>query len=150
MITIVDYGLGNVKAYMTIYKQLGLPSLLAQDTNNLLKASKLILPGVGAFDWAIQRLQSSGMREALYYLVLEKQVPVMGVCIGMQMMADHSEEGDQPGLCWIKGNVKRLDSSISSVKTPLPHMGWNDVDFKTPLHPLFNNINDPRFYFLHS
>jgi len=148
MITLVDYGLGNIQAFMHIYKRLNIPSTRATTTQELESATKIVLPGVGSFDWAMQRLQSSGMREALDYLVIEKKVPVLGICVGMQMMAQYSEEGVMAGLGWIPGEVKRFDEALFKTRTHLPHMGWNDVCFEE--NPLFNNLNNPRFYFLHS
>lgn len=148
MITLVDYGLGNIQAFMHIYKRLNLPCSRATMAEELQGAKKIILPGVGAFDWAMQRLQASGMREALDHLVLEKEVPVLGVCVGMQMMARRSDEGEMSGLGWIPGDVKRFDGALLKTKTHLPHMGWNDV--LPEKHPLFKDLAAPRFYFLHS
>lgn len=148
MIALVDYGLGNIQAFANIYKRLGVECAIAKDAESLLKASRLVLPGVGAFDWAMQRLEVSGMRPALDDLVLNRQVPVLGICVGMQMMANRSEEGQLAGLGWIQGEVKRFDSRLISTKTSLPHMGWNDIYPKD--HPLFVGVSDPRFYFLHS
>ena len=148
MITVVDYGLGNIQAIVSIYKFLGISCRIARDSQELSQASRLILPGVGAFDWAMQRLEVSGLRPVLDDLVLGRQVPVLGICVGMQMMANQSEEGSLLGLGWIPGEVKRFDEGLLSSKSSLPHMGWNDID---PIeHPLFANILDPRFYFLHS
>jgi len=148
MITIVDYGLGNIKAFVNIFKRLDIAFSVARDPVALVSASRLILPGVGAFDWAMQRLLDSGLRPVLDDLVLNRQVPVMGICVGMQMMSNRSEEGQLPGLGWIPGEVKRFDASSLSSKTGLPHMGWNDIYPSS--HPLFDNILSPRFYFLHS
>lgn len=148
MITIIDYGLGNIQAFANIYKQFCIPYCIAKNADELLNASHLILPGVGAFDWAMQRLEASGMRLALDDLVLNDHVPVLGICVGMQMMAKFSEEGQLAGLGWIQGEVKRFDTRLFSTKTTLPHMGWNDVQPK--LHPLFTGITNSRFYFLHS
>lgn len=148
MITLVDYGLGNVQAFANIYKSLGIACVVARDPGELSRASRLILPGVGAFDWAMQRLEASGLRPVLDDLVLTKHVPVLGICVGMQMMANCSEEGRLPGLGWIPGEVKRFDESLLLSKTSLPHMGWNEI--VPNAHPLFANISDPRFYFLHS
>lgn len=148
MITLVDYGLGNIQAFANIYKRLGVSYSIASDADGLIGASRLVLPGVGAFDWAMQRLELSGMRPALDDLVLSQQVPVLGICVGMQLMATRSDEGQEPGLGWIQGEVKRFDSQLFNTKTKLPHMGWNDI---FPVnHPLFAGIFDPRFYFLHS
>ena len=148
MITLVDYGLGNIHAFANIYKRLGVSCSIARDAEELSRASSLILPGVGAFDWAMKRLEASGLRRTLDDLVLNQKRPVLGICVGMQMMANYSEEGSLPGLGWIPGEVKRFDENLLSPKTVLPHMGWNDVSPKD--HSLFANISDPRFYFLHS
>ena len=148
MITLVDYGLGNIQAFANIYKSVGIRFSIAKDPDGLLNATHLVLPGVGAFDWAMQRLEASGMRPALDELVLNRRVPVLGICVGMQMMAGSSEEGQLAGLGWIDGQAKRFDRHTFSAKASLPHMGWNDVYSKQ--HPLFAGISDPRFYFLHS
>ena len=151
MITIIDYGLGNVQAFLNIYKKLHIPVQVAKSENDLKGASKLILPGVGHFDYAMQRFNDSGMREKVESLVLQSNVPVLGVCVGMQIMANSSEEGIESGLGWISGIVKRLESIVKVDNNfPLPHMGWNSV---TPNHKdLFSNIDssDLEFYFLHS
>jgi len=147
MISIVDYGLGNIQAFANIYRNLGVDFMVAREADDLSHSSRLILPGVGAFDWAMQRLNSSGMRPILDDLVLNQHVPVLGICVGMQMMANSSEEGRLPGLGWIPGQVKRFDQSLHH-NLSLPHMGWNDIKPKS--HPLFSNMDDQHFYFLHS
>lgn len=148
MVTIINYGLGNIQAFANIYKRLNVPIRVATHLDELEGADKLILPGVGSFDWAMQKLEDSGMRSKLDELVLQKKCPVLGVCVGMQMMAKHSEEGKLPGLGWIDAEVKRFDESQFKQKTHLPHMGWNDV---SPTEDsLFKGLDSPRFYFLHS
>lgn len=150
MITIVDYGLGNVQAIANIYKRLEIPATLAKTVSELAGASHIILPGVGAFDWAMARLETSGMRPALDELVLLQKVPVLGICVGMQMMAHHSDEGQAHGLGWIDAGVKLFDHARFVGRTHLPHMGWNDVE---PVHAggLFEGLGEStRFYFLHS
>ena len=127
MITIIDYGVGNIQAFCNIYKQLGIPIRRAQSAHELEGATKIILPGVGAFDYAMTRLSQSGMRETLNHLVLDRKVPIVGICVGMQMLALSSDEGLLPGLGWVDGTVKKFDIDISDHNTPLPHMGWNDV-----------------------
>lgn len=149
MITIVNYGLGNVQALVNIYKRLNIPVHVAQTAGELAGAEKIILPGVGAFDWAMSRLEESGMRACLDDLALEKKRPVLGICVGMQMMAGRSDEGELPGLGWIDAEVKRFDETGFSQKTHLPHMGWNDV-LPRDTECLFKGMAAPRFYFLHS
>lgn len=150
MIGIVDYGLGNVHAIANIYKRLGIASTLARSADDLSTATHLILPGVGSFDWAMSRLDASGMRETLDRLVQVQGRPVLGICVGMQMMADASDEGQAPGLGWIPGRVRLFDDTLFSGPTHLPHMGWNDVEPVRP-DPLFVGLErDSRFYFLHS
>jgi glutamine amidotransferase len=150
MITIVDYGLGNIQALLNVYKRLNIEANTARNADDLRSAPKLILPGVGNFDHAMQRLDESGMRETLDDLVLNKGVPVLGVCVGMQMLANSSAEGELPGLGWIEGRVRSFASWERAPDLPLPHMGWNDVR-PTRANPLFDRLeSDARFYFLHS
>ncbi len=146
MIKIVNYGLGNVKAFFNIYKSLNINCEICEDPSALKNATKIILPGVGSFDWAMNKLNSSGMRGILDELVLEKRVPILGICIGMQIMANSSEEGNEKGLSWIKGENVHLKKN-NQAKITLPHMGWNNV---IDNGELMKNIEDPNFYFLHS
>ena len=150
MIALIDYGLGNIQALANIYKRIDVPVCFAKSPIEMEEASHLILPGIGAFDWAIERLHASGMLENLIHLVLDEKKPVLGICVGMQMMAKNSEEGNSAGLGWFDADVKRFDEEQLHDCTQLPHMGWNDVD---PVigSGLFKGLNDSaRFYFLHS
>jgi len=150
MITLVNYGLGNIQAFANIYKRLNIPVRNATNADDLIDAEKIILPGVGAFDWAMTRLCESGMRERLDELVVDKGCPVLGVCVGMQMMAKSSDEGVLDGLGWIDAEVKKFDEAAFTQKTHLPHMGWNDAMPRTT-DCLFRGLeDDARFYFLHS
>lgn len=151
MITIVNYGLGNISAFSNLYKRLNIESRVATTSADLIGASRFVLPGVGAFDHAMELLQLSGMRPRLEELVLEKKVPVLGICVGMQILAESSEEGQLPGLGWVRGRVKNFRSDPRSAALPLPHMGWNDVTPKKGGSRLFRGLEgDARFYFLHS
>jgi glutamine amidotransferase len=150
MIAIIDYGLGNIRAFMNVYKQLNIPVIIAKHPDHLKGAEKIILPGVGAFDYAMQRFNDSGMRKTVDELVLNKNVPIMGICVGMQMLAKSSEEGKLPGLGWIDAEVKRFDSSTFNHQTCIPHMGWNDVKPVEPTQLMQNLEQNARFYFLHS
>jgi len=146
MIVIIDYGLGNVQAFKNVYDELNIPVLIARSAKDLANATKLILPGVGAFDYAIRKLNNSGMREQIEELVVKQKIPVLGVCVGMQILAKSSEEGDFPGLGWVDATVKRFDSTNGAI---LPHMGWNNVSPKT-YSGLFKDMKEEIvFYFLH-
>lgn len=150
MIHIVDYGIGNIGAFLTLYDRLGIPAKPVSDPADLAGAQRILLPGVGAFDHAMTLLDESGLRSALDERVLGQGVPVLGVCVGMQIMMEGSDEGSRPGLGWIPGRTHALQSRTPpSPEIPLPHMGWNDVTVKAG-RALFAGINAPRFYFLHS
>ena len=150
MIRVVDYGVGNIQAFLNMFKRLDLPAERARTPQDLMDAKRLILPGVGAFDTAMRRLNESGLRQPLEHLVLQQQVPVLGVCVGMQMLASGSDEGVLPGLNWIPGRVHAFADQPASASLPMPHMGWNDLQVQDD-HPLFRDFGPaPRFYFLHS
>lgn len=150
MIRIVDYGLGNINAFLTLYKRLGIEAAAATTPAALDDATHLILPGVGAFDHAIELLEGSGLRPKLEQMVHERKIPVLGICVGMQILANSSEEGKLPGLGWVPGHVRSFRSTAASRHLPMPHMGWNDV-MPTMKKPLFTaSPPDQRFYFLHS
>ena len=150
MITIVDYGVGNIRAFLNAYKRLNIEAVTARSAPELAGATRIILPGVGDFDQAMQRLAESGMRQTLDELVLGRRVPVLGVCVGMQMLGRSSDEGVLPGLGWVPGAVRSFRSLPSTEPLALPHMGWNDVHPATGSR-LFGQLeSDAKFYFLHS
>jgi len=150
MITIVDYGLGNIKAFVNVYNRLNIAIKIAHSVADLRASTKIILPGVGDFDHAMTLINNSGFRETLDDLVLNKKIPVLGICVGMQILAKSSEEGNLPGLGWINASVKKFDQETIPFKTHLPHMGWNTLDHIVG-NKLLNDLEvSPRFYFLHS
>lgn len=151
MIKIVDYGVGNIQAFITLFKRLGFDVQRVQTPQALKGATRLVLPGVGHFDHAMQRLNDSGMRPILENLVLQQMVPVIGVCVGMQMLATGSDEGSLPGLNLVPGRVRSFSNNTKSAHLPMPHMGWNDLQ-PTAGTKLFSAGFDeaPQFYFLHS
>ncbi len=150
MIGLINYGSGNIQAIATIYKKLNIDYKVITDAGNLGKVDKLILPGVGTFDTTMQQLIDSGFKTELNKLVLKEKVPILGICVGLQVMGYGSDEGYLPGLGWIPGKVKKFDESRIETKPKLPHMGWNVINDKK-LHPLFKGIdNDFGFYFVHS
>lgn len=148
-ITIVDYGLGNIGSIRNMLNKIGHPNNIAKCKDDVLRAEKLILPGVGSFDQAMKNLKERDLIGALNCQVAEKGVPILGICLGMQLMTKSSAEGVLPGLGWIDGDVKRFDSeSDGGIK--VPQMGWNDVTIKkkSGLTALLDDA--PRFYFVHS
>jgi glutamine amidotransferase len=150
MLGIVNYGLGNVQAFANVYKNANIPYQVCSSAEELRTADHILLPGVGAFDEAMQLLSDSGMREALDDKVIGEQTPVLGVCVGMQIMGGASDEGSTSGLGWIDGVVQRIDCSKLRNKPALPHMGWNDV-LPRQRGGLFEGLErDAVFYFLHS
>ncbi len=151
MIGILDYGLGNIKSFSNIYKSFDIPFKVIIERKQLNEVTKLILPGVGAFDDAMKKFNNSGLRDSVEKMVFEKKTPVLGVCVGLQMLGLASEEGNQPGLGWVNSEINLFDKSKISFHTKLPHMGWNSIDIKKERDGLFKNINNgDRFYFLHS
>ena len=151
MICIVDYGVGNIQAFLNLFKRLGVDARRADSHEALSGAKRLVLPGVGHFDHAMQRLNLSGMRPKLEELVLGAGVPVVGICVGMQMLAQGSDEGVLPGLNWVPGRVRAFADHPKSSVLPMPHMGWNDL-LPASGSRLFSNgfENSAQFYFLHS
>lgn len=147
MIKVINYGLGNILSFINLYKRLNIECGVATSSRELEGATRIILPGVGSFDHAMDSLNQSGMRPALDELILEKKLPVLGICVGMQMLAGSSDEGQRPGLGWVPGSVRKFD--LERVKQ-LPHMGWNDVD-PVDAEGLFKGVGgSSKFYFLHS
>jgi glutamine amidotransferase len=151
MICIVDYGVGNVQAFLNLFKRLGVDACRGDKPEILADAERLVLPGVGHFDHAMQRLNDSGMRPKLEELVLGKKVPVIGICVGMQMLAQGSDEGTLAGLNWVPGRVRAFSTQPKSVDLPMPHMGWNELQPRSQ-DKLFSKGFEkaPQFYFLHS
>ncbi|MEY4241847.1 MAG: hypothetical protein RJA14_1543 [Pseudomonadota bacterium] len=150
MITIVDYGLGNIGAFANLYKRVNVAAKVARTAEELADAERIILPGVGSFDHAMDLLDASGMRPTLEDLVINGKRPVVGVCVGMQILAEGSDEGTREGLGWIPGRVRHFSHAPSNADLPMPHMGWNDVRPRAG-EQLFQGLEtDARFYFLHS
>jgi glutamine amidotransferase len=149
MIVIVDYGVGNLASIRNMLKKVGLEAIVSSDSATVASATKLILPGVGAFDTCAGKLSSSGLQKILDNKVLFEKTPVLGVCVGMQLMTEGSEEGVLPGLGWVKGRmIKFKPERLAGLK--VPHMGWTETTLRKPSR-LFSEMSDlPRFYFVHS
>jgi glutamine amidotransferase len=151
MICIVDYGVGNIQAFLNLLKRLGVAARRADTPDALSDAMRLVLPGVGHFDHAMQRLNDSGMRQKLEDMVLGTEVPVIGICVGMQMLAQGSDEGTLPGLNWLPGRVRAFASQPQSAALPMPHMGWNELQPRAHSKLFSKGFEDgAQFYFLHS
>ena len=150
MITIVDYGLGNINAIATVYKFLNTHVQIVSNAAELKDADKIILPGVGAFDYAMDKLNQSGMRETLDDLVMTRHRDVLGICVGLQMMSHSSEEGQRSGLGWLNASVRKFDDKVNGQKQSIPHMGWNNISPSSE-HRILNGLDENSyFYFLHS
>ncbi|KAF1082717.1 MAG: Imidazole glycerol phosphate synthase amidotransferase subunit HisH [Candidatus Rifleibacterium amylolyticum] len=149
-IAIIDYGLGNIKSIQNMMALLGTKCFATKNPAEIRNARKLILPGVGAFDEGVANLRQNGLIEVLSHEVLVEKKNILGICLGMQLMTEKSEEGSESGLGWFKARTKRFGCSIGE-KMKVPHMGWNEV-CPVSYRTLFKNFEDSesRFYFVHS
>jgi glutamine amidotransferase len=149
MITIINYGMGNLGSVQNMFRRIGVESEITGDPAEIARAEKLLLPGVGAFDAAMEKINDSGLREVLDKKVLEEKIPTLGICLGMQLLTKSSDEGILPGLGWLQAkSLKFRFEEGSGLK--IPHMGWNRVFVKKE-SPLIKDLpEEPRFYFVHS
>lgn len=149
MITIIDYGMGNLGSVLSMFKRLGVESEITNDLKKIEDATKILLPGVGAFDTAMERINSTGLRAVLDKKALIDKVPILGICLGMQLLTSSSEEGHIPGLNWIPAKSLRFKFDENS-KLKVPHMGWNVVKEVNPSKLTLDFDSAFRFYFVHS
>jgi len=150
VITIVDYGVGNLASIRNMLKKIGHDSLISSREADILEASKLILPGVGAFDTCSEKLRNSGLIQPVNKKVLDDKLPILGICVGCQLLLEGSEEGQLPGLGWIKGKTVKFKQADLPEGTKIPHMGWTDVSLARQSVLFEDMYPDPRFYFVHS
>src|SRR5665213_179784 len=149
MITIVNYGVGNLASIQNMFKKIGVPVSLATSAEEVKQSSKIILPGIGAFDHCMEMFNASGLRDAVTQKVQEEKLPLLGICVGLQMLMESSEEGSEPGLGWVAGKtIKFRKEKVGDLK--IPHMGWTDTKGSKPSGLTKDLGNQPRFYFVHS
>lgn len=149
MITIIDYGIGNIGSVKNMLKKVGHKSIISSDINDIESAEKLILPGVGSFDYGMTQLKNYNLIEVLNKKVIIDKTPILGICLGMQLFSNSSEEGLKPGLGWINSKTQKFNFSNQD-NLPIPHMGWNTVTIKKDSKLLIDLPFDSRFYFVHS
>lgn len=148
MITIIDYGMGNLGSIYNMFKRLGIKSQITSDRKEIEAAEKLLLPGVGAFDKAMEKINELDLKQILNYKALDQKIPILGICLGMQLLTNSSEEGRSDGLGWIDATTIKFKFDDKNLK--IPHMGWNRV-FQNSYSDLTKNLpEEPRFYFVHS
>jgi len=149
LITIIDYGMGNPESIKNMIKKAGGRAEITTNKDKIAEATALILPGVGHFGTAMNLIRNQGFKEIMDKKIKEENTPLLGVCLGMQLLFDHSEEGDSTGLGYISGEVKKFNFTDTSLK--IPHMGWSEIDIKKS-SVLFDPYaaENPRFYFVHS
>jgi glutamine amidotransferase len=151
MIAIVDYGLGNLGSIKNMLDRIRVDAAITSDPKELMNADKLILPGVGAFDNGMEKLDTLGLLSVLNMRVMGERIPILGICLGMQLFTLGSEEGSRKGLGWIEADTKRFQASLDVDGLRIPHMGWNSAKLRDSADPLVSGIGDePKFYFVHS
>jgi len=150
MIAIIDYNMGNIASIENIFKKLNKEVIATADLEVLRKADKFILPGIGAFDYGIQNLNNLGITDFLKEQVIDIGKPILGICLGMQLLTEDSEEGELPGLGFIKAHTKKFKYEWNGRKLKIPHMGWNYVYANNDVPIFKNSFEDMRFYFVHS
>lgn len=150
MIVIVDYEMGNVGSIRNMLLRGGFPSVISGDVEVIRSASKLILPGVGSFDSGMNNIERLGLRNILDHKALVEKIPILGICLGMQLLSKSSQEGELPGLGWIDAKTVKIVNSEPTASLRVPHMGWNSVNVVNRGKLYFESLNLSRFYFVHS
>ncbi len=147
-VSIVDYGVGNLGSICNMFRKLGLTTITVSTRAEILGANRLVLPGVGAFDYGMAALEQRGLDRAVIEAA-DRGIPLLGICLGMQLLGTGSEEGKRRGLGLIRGDCRRFRSTPQA-PIKIPHMGWNAVQLKRPCALFADNIDEWRFYFTHS
>lgn len=150
MIVVVDYRMGNLNSIINMLKKIGVSGIISSNPKDIENADKLILPGVGAFDAGMTNIRELNLLPIIINQVMNNKTPILGICLGMQLLTCKSEEGSQPGLGLIEGETILFDCNLQKQKFKIPHMGWNSVNIKRP-NPLFKHSGEELcFYFVHS
>lgn len=150
MITIINYNAGNIRSIQNMLKRIGAKSCISSNVEEIEQAEKLILPGVGHFDYGMCNLKQSGLIEILNKKVVVDKTPLLGICLGAQLLGNGSEEGEEKGLGWINMDVVKFDKAKMPDNLKIPHMSWNEILIKKSSKLLDGLNNESRFYFVHS
>ncbi|MEI7475328.1 MAG: imidazole glycerol phosphate synthase subunit HisH [bacterium] len=150
MIVIIDYGMGNLRSVYKAFKRLNIEATVSSATNDIKNAQKLILPGVGHFKNGMENLNKLGLIELLHTKVIEEKTPILGICLGMQLFTNHSQEGDVRGLGWINAETIKFNFNDLNNKLKIPHMGWNSINIQKESRIMSGLNNSSSFYFVHS
>ena len=149
MILIIDYGMGNLGSVLNMFKKIGVKAKISSDLKEIREAKKILLPGVGSFDTAMKKINESGLLDVLNKKALIDKIPILGICLGMQLMTNSSEEGKLPGLGWIDAETINFKNKIPK-KLKIPHMGWNTCSIVQKNELVKNYEDEIKFYFVHS
>lgn len=150
MVVVIDYQAGNIGSILNMLRKIGAPAKISEKPEDILQAEKLILPGVGAYDYGMTKLREAGLLPALQQRAIEEKTPILGICLGAQLMCRRSEEGVLPGLGWIEADVRRFPPVVEDRRYPVPHMGWDVVNVVKPSRLTTQWPEESRFYFVHS
>ena len=150
MVVIVDYGLGNLQSILNMLKKLGVKAIISSKHDEIMNSAKLILPGVGSFDFAMNKINDLGLKSILDEKVMVERTPILGICLGAQIMTAGSEEGNMEGFGWFDAKTVKFQFTDSNGSLKVPHMGWRDIECIKPSNLLINLPEESRFYFVHS
>lgn len=150
MVVIINYGMGNIGSISNMLKRVGAEAIVSSNPQEIKKAARLILPGVGAFNNGMDNLNNLGLTSVLNEKVIQQKTPILGICLGMQLMTKSSEEGSRPGLGWIDASTIRFKFGKEKQNLKIPHMGWNTIKWKKESVLFRDMFEEPRFYFVHS
>lgn len=149
-LVIIDYGVGNLSSVKNMFKRIGVNALISSDANDIAQAEKLILPGVGRFDYGMEQLNNTGLKDLISKKVMQEKTPILGICLGVQLLTEGSEEGTLKGLGFIKGKTVAFDRTKIQPGQKIPHMGWSEVSNYSKSRLFKGMYDEARFYFVHS